>query len=148
MLAVLLVGATALTVDLISSPPLSTVSLHTATEGVISGPLVTLADGTWYLGGRHHRLLAIDVSQVRSAVVTANHSRHDPADENVIQLIFGRSWCPAGPRGRMRMLDDSVVARDAECSLVPVSPRLVWRVGLPGPLDCCYVHACQILSAS
>jgi hypothetical protein len=44
------------------------------------------------------------------------------------------------------MVDDSVVARDAEYCLVPVSPRLVlvWRVGLPGPPDCCYEHACQI----
>jgi hypothetical protein len=36
----------------------------------------------------------------------------------------------------MKILDDSVVARDAELSLVPVSPSLVWRVGLPGPPDC------------
>jgi hypothetical protein len=44
----------------------------------------------------------------------------------------------------MKILDDSVVARDAELFVVPVSPRLVWRVGLPGPPECCFEHACQI----
>jgi hypothetical protein len=28
--------------------------------------------------------------------------------------------------------------------LVLLSPSLVWRVGLPGPPDCCHEHACQI----
>jgi len=50
----------------------------------------------------------------------------------------------AGPRGLMKMGDDVVVARDADLSLVLLSPRLVWRVGLPGPPDCCHEHACQI----
>ena len=44
----------------------------------------------------------------------------------------------------MRMRDDVVVARDADFFLVLVSPRLVWRVGLPGAPDCCHEHACQI----
>ncbi len=44
----------------------------------------------------------------------------------------------------MKMVDDSGVARDAELSLVLVSPKLVWRVGLPGPPECCFEHACQI----
>ena len=35
------------------------------------------------------------------------------------------------------------VARDAGVCLVLVSPRLVWRVGLPGEPDCCHEHACQ-----
>jgi hypothetical protein len=44
----------------------------------------------------------------------------------------------------MKMGDDLGVARDAGLFLVPVSPSLVWRVGLSGPPDCCHGHACQI----
>ena len=36
-----------------------------------------------------------------------------------------------------------MVALDADGFLVPVSPSLVWRVGLPGAPDCCHEHACQ-----
>ena len=36
------------------------------------------------------------------------------------------------------------VALDADQSLVPVSPSLVWRAGLPGVPNCCHEHACQI----
>jgi hypothetical protein len=57
----------------------------------------------------------------------------------------GASWAGlAAGRGRMKMLDDSAVALDADHCLVLVSPRLVvWRVGLPGVPDCCQEHACQ-----
>ena len=48
----------------------------------------------------------------------------------------------------MKMGDDPEVARNAEFFLVPVSPRLVWRVGLPGAPDCCHEHACQTRQSS
>ncbi len=43
----------------------------------------------------------------------------------------------------MKMLDDFGVALDADRFVVLVSPRLVWRVGLPGGSDCRHEHACQ-----
>src|SRR5438094_2132766 len=43
----------------------------------------------------------------------------------------------------MKMMHPSAVVLDAALRLVPVSPRLVWCVGLPGAPDCCHEHACQ-----
>src|SRR3954451_8070096 len=43
----------------------------------------------------------------------------------------------------MKMSDPWGVVLDVDLRLVPVSPRLVWRGGLPGAPDCCHEHACQ-----
>jgi hypothetical protein len=48
-----------------------------------------------------------------------------------------------GPHGRMKVGDDVVSPATPTFSLVPVSPRLVWCVGLAGAPDCCHEHACQ-----
>lgn len=82
-------GSSILAIEVMNPEPLSTVSLQTTDDGIVNGPLATFADGTWYFGGAHHQLIAVDAREVRSAVITPGHRRHDTTLENRFQVLFG-----------------------------------------------------------
>ena len=94
-------------------------------------------------GPRHRKERATSrdaLRGVRSRSLLKSTARLEPrlpAETGLVGLAV------AAGRGRMKMGDDVGVARDADHFLVLVSPRLVWRVGLPGAPDCCHEHACQ-----
>src|SRR5438477_8053228 len=54
--------------------------------------------------------------------------------------------CPAPAAGARGLVKMAILERSPATPtlvLVRLSPRLVWRVGLPGAPDCCHEHACQ-----
>ena len=83
-------------------------------------------------------------------LATSNQQKEGPTPRNTGDRASNPQKLPASwavrcadGLGLMKMLDDLAVVLDAVLRLVPVSPRLVWRGGLPGAPDCCHEHACQ-----
>ena len=67
----------------------------------ITGPLIAIADGNWYIGSPGHQVRAVDARTVRSAFIVAIPRRRRPFDESLFQLIRRgdlRTWAVCRPR--------------------------------------------------
>lgn len=73
--------------ELIDPQPLPQATLVIERGAPISGPLIAIADGNWYIGNPGHQVRAVDARTVRSALIVATRRRRRPFDESLFQLI-------------------------------------------------------------
>jgi hypothetical protein len=84
---VLGLGATSVFVEIINPQPLPKVTLMVEGRPAIKGPLITFADGNWYVGSGPHEIRAVDARRVSSVFIVATPRRWDPLTANIFQLI-------------------------------------------------------------
>ena len=73
--------------ELIDPQPLPQATLVIERGAPISGPLIAIADGNWYIRNPGHQVRAVDARTVRSALIVATRRRRRPFDESLFQLI-------------------------------------------------------------
>lgn len=86
MLVAIAFSASSLFLELVDPPPLPTVTLQSTPGGAVSGSLITFADGTWYLGAPHGRILAIDSRDVLRATIASSRPSK-LSNENLWRLL-------------------------------------------------------------
>jgi hypothetical protein len=69
--------------------PLATVTIRTATHGVVHGDLITTANGTWYVGQGRRNFLAIEGSDIRSLEVDSGPHSSRPIFRRILNAVGG-----------------------------------------------------------
>jgi hypothetical protein len=69
--------------------PLATVTIRTATHGVVHGDLITTANGTWYVGQGRRNFLAIEGSDIRSLEVDSGPHSSRPIFRRILNALGG-----------------------------------------------------------
>jgi hypothetical protein len=69
--------------------PLATVTIRTATHGVVHGDLITSSNGTWYVGQRRRNFLAIASSDIRQLEVDSGPHSSPPVFRRILNALGG-----------------------------------------------------------
>jgi hypothetical protein len=82
------VSVWAIGLEFINPQPLPTAALTMADGSFVSGRLITLADGTWYLAqGSQNQIRAVDASAVRSTLIVAHSNEKETGGESLLELL-------------------------------------------------------------
>jgi hypothetical protein len=82
------VTVSAVTLEAIDPERLPVVTLNTLNEGKVTGDLIVFANGTWYLAGPRHEIIAVDSRELRSATIYPRRGSWHLRQETLPQVIL------------------------------------------------------------